>query len=199
MLWLRSLKWHHRCWYNITRKRKDHQVHQCVAAIGGGFDVGAEERRRTCSIDPRTQPVLILRQSSFQLVSVAVCPSTAYSRAGQRLFFLFLFLDNSLATFYTYTFYTYTISLSRDHCSRFPYLVTFFKEDFPSVFCCLGKIHRSDTWIYRHDGLSRHQRDVLFKFHIFSMILSKENLELERYQFPGNIGLYETIDRFEFN
>ena len=106
MLWLRSLKWHHRCWYNITRKRKDQwlmlQVHQCVAAIGGGFDAGAEERRRTCSIDPRTQPVLILRQSSFQLVSVVVCPSTAYSRAGQRLFFLFLFLDNSLATLVLY-------------------------------------------------------------------------------------------------
>lgn len=60
------------------------QVHQCVAAVGVGFDAGAEERRRTCSIDPRTQPVLTLRQSSLRLV--AVCPSTAYGRIGLWFF-----------------------------------------------------------------------------------------------------------------
>lgn len=60
------------------------QVHQCVAAVGVGFDAGAEERRRTCSIDPRTQPVLTLRQSSLWLV--AVCPSIAYGRVGLWFF-----------------------------------------------------------------------------------------------------------------
>lgn len=102
MLWLRPLKWYHGCWYSIARKRKGQwlmlQVHQCVAAIGGGFDAGAEERRRTCSIDPWTQPVLILRQSSFQLVSVAVWPSSAYSRAGSQFFFYLSFFASSLAT-----------------------------------------------------------------------------------------------------
>ena len=56
------------------------QVHRSVAAVGDGFDAGAEEGRRTCSIDPRTQPVLTLRQRSLQ--SVAVCPPSVYNRIG---------------------------------------------------------------------------------------------------------------------
>ncbi|XP_073967838.1 uncharacterized protein [Bombus fervidus] len=55
-------------------------VHQCVAVVEVGFDAVAEERHRMCSIDPRTQPVLILRQSSFQIVPVVVCLLAAYSR-----------------------------------------------------------------------------------------------------------------------
>jgi hypothetical protein len=179
MLWLRSLKWYHRWWCSMAWKRKDQwlmlQVHQCVAVVEGGFDAVAEERHRMCSIDPRTQPVLILRQSSFQIVPVVVCLLAAYSRVGLWFFFVFSFHVISFAT---------SILHIQLHCvingsCCYLYLVTNFKI-LVSVLRCLEGIeclHRLQS-----TGVNINMNSTYFscKFYVClygNCKFSKENLE----------------------
>ncbi|KAG7197959.1 hypothetical protein KM043_016195 [Ampulex compressa] len=57
----------------------------CVALHGGGFDVGGEERCRTCSIDPRTQPVLTATEfTGIQSLSSTLDPPSIFHSSEDR-------------------------------------------------------------------------------------------------------------------
>lgn len=125
---------------------------QCVAAVGVGFNAAAEKRRRTCSIDPRTQPVLTLRQSSFRLV--AVCPSTAYGRVGLWSFASYSWI------FFRKPAYLVSPLLSYDYCSFlsfFSYPISSVKEE-----NCLLRSLLFEGNIVRTHGLryTRNDRDI---------------------------------------
>lgn len=113
---------------------------------------GAEK----CSIDPRTQPVLTLRQSSLRLV--AVCPSTAYGRVGLWFF-----------AFYSYIFFRQPAYTSPLYRTIIILLIILLISDFvvKEENCLLRSllfeenIHCLDTWTAIHEEWSRHRRDAL--------------------------------------